>query len=159
MITRGPLHAYAKTPEEAAEVDAYLDELIAAAPPISAETKAPVRVLTAPMREALAQKLLEQPQQMTEPAPQSDSHSQASAGSAKVWLNTAEAALRSGVSVGTVRKAAAAVLLHSHQSGRKGRRRTHVDVVDVWVRNGSEAKQAEACGCVHLRHVKRSKSA
>lgn len=73
-----------------------------------------------------------------------------------IWLSPAEAAIRNGMHVCTVQKAAASAELHSHQRSRNGCRRIAQAANDVWIRGGSEAEQIVACGCQRLAVVRRS---
>jgi hypothetical protein len=79
----------------------------------------------------------------------------APATTAPVWLETAEVAAHARRHVVSIRRAAASGLLHSHQGIQRGRRQYHIDAVDAWIQGGNERAQEAACGCVHLRAVKR----
>lgn len=69
------------------------------------------------------------------------------------WIKPSEAARRTGRSVYTVYRALECGELHGHQRVSGGRWQIHPAAVTAWVQG---LDGAAACGCVHLRSVKKS---
>ena len=63
------------------------------------------------------------------------------------WLTVPEAAQYARKSKSTVHKAAAAAVLHSHQTCPNGKRTFTEAALDAWTHGLNEAAQRRACGC------------
>jgi excisionase family DNA binding protein len=66
------------------------------------------------------------------------------------WLTVPEAAQYVRRSKSTVHKAAAAAVLHSHQSCPNGKRTFTEAALNAWAQGLPEAAQRRACGCEQI---------